>query len=221
MSHFIQSQERWISAAFDALQDELRQQDWNSPSSSVTFSDQRRPQVWNSPSSSVTFSDQRRPQVWNSPSSPAAFSGQRHPQVWSSPPSSVTFSDQRHAQVGNSPTVPSSMAFQLPMNNAQFTAAVKPSTPAAAQSWRVISPPMVPLSEVTSSPSKMTKPASVKHLTCFFWAKNGVCKFNEAECLYAHHNTGKIANGPLQVEPGRELIYHACHRSLSYMLNIR
>lgn len=87
---------------------------------------------------------------------------------------------------------------------------------ATAQSWRVISPPTAPtaptapttstaLSTTTmASPSKSVHPPSVKHLTCYFWAKNGNCKWSDDECLYAHHETGKIANGPMQVEPGSE-----------------
>lgn len=73
------------------------------------------------------------------------------------------------------------------------------------QSWRVISPPAK-----SSSNSQKASPASnhavpsVKHLTCYFWAKNGNCKWSDEECLYAHHDTGKVANGPLQVEPGRK-----------------
>lgn len=186
----------------------------------MTFGNQRHAQVWNSPSSSVTLSDQHRPQVWSSPSSSTTFSDQRRQQVWNSPSSSVNFGDQRRPQVWNSSTVPSSTAFQLPVHNAHVTAAIKPSTPATTQSWQVISPPVAPLNKVTSSLSKMTKPASVKHLTCYFWAKNGFCKFDEAKCLYAHHNTGKIANGPLQVEPGCELIYYACPSSFWYNLNM-
>lgn len=84
-------------------------------------------------------------------------------------------------------------------------------TPTAAQkasivqSWRVIAPPKSSeRSHKTSSSTTTNSPPSVKHLTCYFWAKNGTCKWNDDECLYAHHDTGKVANGPLQVEPGRK-----------------
>ncbi|KAL8867000.1 MAG: hypothetical protein Q9174_005945 [Haloplaca sp. 1 TL-2023] len=36
-----------------------------------------------------------------------------------------------------------------------------------------------------------------KHLTCFYWAKNGVCRYTEDECAYAHYNTGVVANDPM------------------------
>lgn len=31
-----------------------------------------------------------------------------------------------------------------------------------------------------------------KQLECFFWRRDGYCKFSEEDCLYAHHKTGKI-----------------------------
>lgn len=86
----------------------------------------------------------------------------------------------------------------------QAATPVPAQTALNAQSWRVISPPKPPISGPKTSPSSSNSIPSVKHLTCYFWAKNGVCKWSDDECLYAHHNTGKTANGPLQVEPGRE-----------------
>lgn len=77
-------------------------------------------------------------------------------------------------------------------------------TTATAQSWRVISPPTALPATVVPSPVTSVHPPSVKHLTCYFWAKNGNCKWSDDECLYAHHDTGKTANGPMQVEPGSE-----------------
>lgn len=83
-------------------------------------------------------------------------------------------------------------------------------TAMTAQSWRVISPPKAISPPKSISPPKpsFTGPVSslpsVKHLTCYFWAKHGACKWSDEDCLYAHYITGKIANGPLQVEPGRE-----------------
>lgn len=72
------------------------------------------------------------------------------------------------------------------------------------QSWRTISPPKPSFPGPKTSPSSSNSNNSVKHLTCYFWAKNGVCKWSDDDCLYAHYNTGKTASGPLQVEPGRE-----------------
>lgn len=78
---------------------------------------------------------------------------------------------------------------------------------ATAQSWRVISPLTATPKSSASSPLKPVHPQSVKHLTCYFWAKNGNCKWSDDDCLYAHHDTGKIANGPMQVEPGSKHTY--------------
>ncbi|KAL8964540.1 MAG: hypothetical protein Q9183_004382 [Haloplaca sp. 2 TL-2023] len=36
-----------------------------------------------------------------------------------------------------------------------------------------------------------------KHLTCFYWAKNGACRYTDEECTYAHYNTGVVANDPM------------------------
>ncbi|CAL8581510.1 hypothetical protein XPA_007199 [Xanthoria parietina] len=36
-----------------------------------------------------------------------------------------------------------------------------------------------------------------KHLTCFYWAKNGICRYTSDECAYAHYNTGIIAQDPM------------------------
>jgi hypothetical protein len=46
-------------------------------------------------------------------------------------------------------------------------------------------------------------PRSAKNHTCYFWAKGG-CKYSEEECLYAHRPTGKTANQPVRLEPGRK-----------------
>lgn len=89
------------------------------------------------------------------------------------------------------------------------TTPMQTQTASNAPSWRVISPPGAASPSTLfsngskSSPSSGHSAPSVKHLTCYFWAKNGVCKWSNEECLYAHHDTGKVANGPLQVEPGR------------------
>lgn len=45
---------------------------------------------------------------------------------------------------------------------------------------------------------------SVKHLTCFWWKVKGDCRFSEEDCLYAHRDTGLLADAPRQVTPGGE-----------------
>ncbi|KAL9582915.1 MAG: hypothetical protein Q9212_003015, partial [Teloschistes hypoglaucus] len=37
-----------------------------------------------------------------------------------------------------------------------------------------------------------------KHLTCFYWAKNGTCRYTDDECAYAHYNTGVVAQDPMR-----------------------
>lgn len=93
--------------------------------------------------------------------------------------------------------------------------AAMPEGAVASPSWRVIATPQMP--QVQSGASSLPvhpqahKPASVKHLTCYFWAKNGACKFSEENCLYAHRDTGKIAQGPLQVELGCRFLSQRPH----------
>ncbi|KAL8724250.1 MAG: hypothetical protein Q9181_006910, partial [Wetmoreana brouardii] len=36
-----------------------------------------------------------------------------------------------------------------------------------------------------------------RHLTCFYWAKNGTCRYTDDECAYAHYNTGIVAHDPM------------------------
>jgi hypothetical protein len=43
---------------------------------------------------------------------------------------------------------------------------------------------------------------SVKHLTCWWWHQKGQCRYSDSECLYAHHDTGVVADAPRQVKPG-------------------
>ncbi|KAI4179404.1 MAG: hypothetical protein L6R41_007863 [Letrouitia leprolyta] len=40
-----------------------------------------------------------------------------------------------------------------------------------------------------------------KHLTCFYWAKNGACRYTDDECAYAHYNTGIVARDPMHNQP--------------------
>ena len=37
---------------------------------------------------------------------------------------------------------------------------------------------------------------SSKQYECYFWRRDGYCKFTEDECQYAHHLTGKVKEGP-------------------------
>lgn len=47
------------------------------------------------------------------------------------------------------------------------------------------------------------QPKSVKHLTCWYWAK-GRCRLPDDQCLYSHFNTGNVACAPVQLQPGRK-----------------
>lgn len=118
---------------------------------------------------------------------------------------SMAYSDDAYrVQIWN-PRKPSPPAPVNPSYYPRHAATPVPvQTAGNAESWRVISPPKPPFTGPKTSSSSSSSPPSVKHLTCYFWAKNGVCKWTDDECLYAHYNTGKTANGPLQVEPGRE-----------------
>lgn len=61
-----------------------------------------------------------------------------------------------------------------------------------------------------ATPHPHGKP-SVKHLTCFWWKVKGDCRFSEEDCLYAHHDTGLLADAPRQVTPGGEQVpLHLC-----------
>ncbi|KAI4215403.1 MAG: hypothetical protein LQ351_002303 [Letrouitia transgressa] len=58
----------------------------------------------------------------------------------------------------------------------------------------------------TNSAHAQSNIPSVKHLTCFFWFTKGSCRWSDNQCLYAHYYTGQVANGPVQVEPGRPAV---------------
>ncbi len=51
--------------------------------------------------------------------------------------------------------------------------------------------------------SSAPQPPSVKHLTCWYWANKG-CKLADDVCLYAHFDTGRLADPPVKVQRGRE-----------------
>ena len=65
------------------------------------------------------------------------------------------------------------------------------------------------------TPHPYGKP-SVKHLTCFWWKVKGDCRFSEADCLYAHHETGLLADAPRQVTPGGEHVLSKVGTHLNY-----
>lgn len=77
------------------------------------------------------------------------------------------------------------------------------ATPYTVQSWR-------PGANQPAGGANGNSPPSVKHLTCYFWDRYGKCKWTDAECLYAHCETGKVAGGPVQVEIGREYLFLCC-----------
>ena len=54
--------------------------------------------------------------------------------------------------------------------------------------WRYESPEQVHHNDHNALPTKQ--------LECFFWRRDGYCKFSEEECLYAHHPTGKVKEIP-------------------------
>ncbi|KAI4163991.1 MAG: hypothetical protein LQ342_002488 [Letrouitia transgressa] len=39
-----------------------------------------------------------------------------------------------------------------------------------------------------------------KQLTCYYWAKNGSCRYSDNECSYAHYDTGTVADDPMRYE---------------------
>lgn len=121
------------------------------------------------------------------------------------PRSRLSYTEQESGmQFWNRNSGPSETSFTPDYHHHQSTTPTPAHKASNSQSWRVIAPPKSSERSHKTSPSTTNSPPSVKHLTCYFWAKNGTCKWNDEECLYAHHDTGKVANGPLQVEPGRK-----------------
>ncbi|KAK2770473.1 hypothetical protein FQN53_005532 [Emmonsiellopsis sp. PD_33] len=74
----------------------------------------------------------------------------------------------------------------------------------AAQIARSQSVPHIPTQgrPRTATPTAKGGKPSVKHLTCWWWNEKGQCRYSEKNCLYAHRETGKIADAPRQVRPG-------------------
>ena len=89
--------------------------------------------------------------------------------------------------------------------------------------WGFVSPPVtsMPLSRPSTSqhyssmPSSpfsgedisASRPKSVKHLTCWYWANQG-CKLPDHLCLYSHFDTGRLAEAPIQKQRGRESSFY-------------
>jgi hypothetical protein len=78
---------------------------------------------------------------------------------------------------------------------------------------------MSPSPRRTTTPgnNKCSSPKpSVKHLTCWWWHEKGQCRYSEEECLYAHYETGLVADAPRQVRPGGKSYVHFAFTSASY-----
>ena len=76
-----------------------------------------------------------------------------------------------------------------------------PQTPVNQQEFNIDNSP------TSKQKSTSSQPKSVKHLTCWYWAKNG-CKLPDHVCLYSHSDTGKHAGPPVQVQRGRASPFH-------------
>ncbi|KAL9119942.1 MAG: hypothetical protein Q9187_003507, partial [Circinaria calcarea] len=50
--------------------------------------------------------------------------------------------------------------------------------------------------------AKQAEKRSVKHLTCYYWYKEGPCRWTEDQCAYAHVWTGKVAEKPVTLGQG-------------------
>ena len=48
------------------------------------------------------------------------------------------------------------------------------------------------------------QPPRTKHLECAYWAETGYCRYDESQCLYAHHHTGQVAYRPIYRQHGRK-----------------
>ncbi|KAL8803344.1 MAG: hypothetical protein Q9182_003232 [Xanthomendoza sp. 2 TL-2023] len=53
-------------------------------------------------------------------------------------------------------------------------------------------------SAAANPPAASASGSGGKFLTCFFWARNRHCTRSDAECRYAHYDTGTVANNPSQ-----------------------
>ncbi|ERF68379.1 hypothetical protein EPUS_06795 [Endocarpon pusillum Z07020] len=96
---------------------------------------------------------------------------------------------------------------QASLNAPRYPSHPRTPTPSSNRAKAKISD--VPRSSSLPSSPKHRRPTphphgkpSVKHLTCFWWKVKGDCRFSEDDCLYAHRETGLLADAPRQVTPG-------------------
>ena len=62
--------------------------------------------------------------------------------------------------------------------------------------------------------------ASVKHLTCYYWA-TGKCRHPEDQCLYSHKHTGRMANKPVKLEHDSKLQNFQIYLKIHHMTDTR
>ena len=74
-------------------------------------------------------------------------------------------------------------------------------TPVNQQEFNIVNSP------TSGQKSTSSQPKSVKHLTCWYWARKG-CRLPDHVCLYSHSDTGKHAGPPVQVQRGRRSPSH-------------
>ena len=103
-------------------------------------------------------------------------------------------------QLGLSPLNASHPRIQAPINSPN----PRVQSPLNSPNPRVQPPSNSPNPRVQSS---APQPPSVKHLTCWYWANKG-CKLADDVCLYAHFDTGRLADPPVKVQRGREFSSH-------------
>ena len=101
---------------------------------------------------------------------------------------------------------------QISLNAPRYPSHPRTPTPSSTGARAKIS--NVPRSSSMPSSPKLRRPTphphgqpSVKHLTCFWWKVKGECRFSEDDCLYAHRETGLLADAPRQVTPGGEQVH--------------
>ena len=66
-----------------------------------------------------------------------------------------------------------------------FSTRANPSTLIVPNSQLSLKAPTMKQNEIADTTPE-------KQLECFFWRRDGFCRFSEEECLYAHHPTGKV-----------------------------
>lgn len=101
---------------------------------------------------------------------------------------------------GNLPQTPTNQLGLNPLNSPN----PRVQSPINSPNPGVQSPLNLPNPRVQSS---APQPPSVKHLTCWYWANKG-CKLADDVCLYAHFDTGRLADPPVKIQRGREFPFH-------------